>query len=372
LNEWITRFDGVVMKTKYLPILFSMLVCAAWAVCSPSANADLYTQLSDFDMDNSQSQGGTPLGGTLRTNVKAVSGPAAMGVAYSNQYTSNAGPAIGEKVRVVAANELTTVGFSNNTSVGVDVGPNQKLVAVFAGEATVQPGMNPNEVIAQFSPGGGNIGGQLGIFLSPKDESNLTGLFSQTDPTSWGVSADNLVGRYTLKPQEAVFQGHDDAFDIVRDPDQTNAFAVNTLTPAQLQGTVLFRDVIDPLFTNLTSDPNGVPFADEGLIALVDENAVDNLPIDQAALDELNAIAELLGQPMNVGGEAFASGVGNASAEQFDAGALLANGDLTTTLDFTFVPARQTPIPEPASIAMWTLLFGIAAGYFWRSRRKYR
>jgi hypothetical protein len=254
--------------------------------------------------------------------------------------------------------------FGNNTS-SPFVLPQGSLVAIFAGEATVTS-VGANGTV-EFIPGA-NVGGQLGIFLASSG-------FSQTDPTTWGafnpdntVNADNLVGQYTLKPQEAVFPGAPTAESLFFASDETNEISVNTGAPVQLQGRLLFRDVIDPLFVNMTADPNGTEFQDEGLIATIDEMATNNITINATALEQLNNIAEYLGQPADIGGFAFATGLNGAGATDFTSTALLTNGDLTTNLSFQLIPVQQTVAPEPASLAMWTLLIGLAGGFYWWKR----
>jgi hypothetical protein len=351
-------------------VLFSVLCLVGVAV---PAHADLFTQLSNFN----QTAAGGP--GDL-LNVRQVDTPALAGVAYSNQYTASGGPQAGAKLRVVAAARINSVTLGTGALGNTNFGSN-KVVAVFAGEATISI-VGPNAV-ALFAPTAGNIGGRVGFFVSP----DPTGFgFIAADPSTWavvtvgpgGVTINNPLATFDLKPQENAFKGDPDAFSINTPASQTNIFSVNTANVQQFQGTVLFRDITDPLFTNLTqTGVNPADIISEGLIAIVTEQAADNLgPQGANALAILNAFAALLGQPNDIGGFAFATGFGNAVPTDFFTTTafpadFLASGDLTTGLGLTFAPALQVrPIPEPASILGWSVAIATVLGCALVRRRR--
>jgi hypothetical protein len=303
-------------------------------------------------------------------NVSQVNTTGIGGVSYVNQYTSAGFPVAGDRVRTVTADLVTAFNINSAILQPVNFG-NNKVVAVFAGDARIVSA-NPvtGDVVVQLESG------RLGLFFSPSAVA-----FDRTNPATWGVGAAGQLATFNLIGQDNVFQGNAQAEAITVLAAQTNMIAANAINPTLNQGTFLFVDLNDPFLPVTTFDklPPGFPFT-ENLIAEFQERLLTTpLSLVPGGLAQLNAIAAFLGQPANIGGQAFATLGGNpAVATDFNPSGNLSTGDATFQAGGGLVPGiqpQQVPdIPEPATLLLWGVIAtgGVAVGLRRRLSRKER
>lgn len=345
--------------------LMSLAFLAAAGVAS-SASADTFYNLRAGVPD----QGG----GTAGVNVNTVQGTALGGYSYANQYTGAVGlPVGGERVRTVTADVIT--GYTQNPGgmlpIFNNLGGNDKIVAIFAGDGTISVGMGGLQT-ATFTSG------RLWFFESPVSGPG-NAFFDPINPSTWGfggapLAVFDLIAPMDIAPGNALANGN--AFSA----SQVNNISLNSLAPQQAQGRFLFRDVNDPYI--LVTDPllvPGVVAIQEGLWGTIEES-LDQTPDPLSAgnLAILNQIAAAAGLG-NLGGAgtAFATGLGSGLNTDFGPTGLPnagATGDFQFNLGSSFVPGLigrpEIEIPEPASMIVWGVGMGIAGLMGARYRRK--
>ena len=279
------------------------------------------------------------------------------GNVYINTYNDNG---------VIRVNSIGATVISNansvaqNYTVPTNNGTGQML-AVFALQGTVDP-LDSNFV--NFTSG---------VFQVRNDPADSG--FLGNDPNTW---AGDSLASFSLKPREPLQSGALYGLNDAQSPPNAQALPLPpfTTTPADLvnQGELVNDSTIDTTLLFRALDPNGTEIdllsnsqlaalglvGDEALIINADQQFIDpvNNTIDTDLLD-----AEFLA----LLGETFVNGSLGGDYNPINA----AGADsVSSIIGVKAIPGLQLAIPEPTTVAMWTMLgIGLAAGAWLRKRR---
>ncbi len=275
------------------------------------------------------------------TDVYAL-GFTSLGRVFTNTF-DNFGQDI-RSVGVMALANVSTGPDSNSLSSHLVVNPNNPngiVVAVFGIQGSAVAG--PGGAKALFHTG------RIGLF------GLNSGSITPDDPSTWGFSAANFLGEYSIATPDDVLSGAPDGFNISALESNINVSAVNLADFTLNQGQFLFEQSVSPEFGVPAVDfqINANPLQNDGIYAIVNQALLANQTL---ILPTLAANAGAGQNILNsIGAWAFGgdfANFGSLNSTDFLPGTIV---DFAANLSGEAYPVSIQAVPEPATLSLLAL-----------------
>jgi len=353
------------------------LSAAVLFACVANARADVFIGTGAVqDGNGGLFVGVPPVAGDGNPNgINQIIGNTTLGVQYINNITSNTFGTSGV-VHTVGSNLIATYGYraggGQNATFGTTNGVPNDVVLVFAARGNTS--QNPNGTLFTAT----NIG--AAFYAVPH------GTYNQNNPATW--TSATQIASYNMIPGTTVHDngpaanngGGPGLFNLFAP--QLNQISANAFVGTSNQGFFLLQEANNPNFWNLIGNPGLLPNRNPNAAAVrVDESyqVADAINTGNLAanLGTLNGIFNTLLGPLD--GLLFASAIGaNGDASPPASSFNPSNGNPapnTNDLIFSFgsttvlgnITPTETPVPEPATLAVFAGVMGLG-GFVYRRR----